>query len=84
MIFPGLVREHVKQCASGSDFLYVTSTEKSFYEKQTGFIHVDVPNIPRQDETKLSVDQIKMMKAYKARFLQGVQQNSIRNTRTKN
>ena len=47
-------------------------------------MNVDVPNIPHQDKTKLSVDQIKMMKAYIAWFLQGVQQNSIWNTNTKN
>ena len=45
--------------------------------------NIAVPNIPKTQEVKISPEERRLLYDYKARFLQGVRQNSVRNQNTK-
>ena len=83
-IFPKLVREHVLKCSADPEFLYVTNQKKSHYEQSTGFYRLEVPSIPKIHKADpLSHENLLILRDYKANYLQGVRQNTIRNQNTK-
>ena len=84
-IYPKLVRETVLQSSVDPEFLYVTRQHKpKHYEQATGFHNIDVPSLPRIPKAApLPAADLLILRDYKAKYLQGVRQNSIRNTNTK-
>ena len=82
-ILPKLVREHVLQCSKFKPFLYITNP-KTYYERQECFINVELPMFPKRKSSDLTSEEITLIKEYQGRFLDGVRQNSIRNSHTKN
>ena len=83
-IFPKLVREHVLKCSADPEFLYVTNQKKSHYEQSTGFYRLEVPSIPKIHKADpLSHENLLILRDYKANYLQGVRQNTIRNQNMK-
>ena len=84
-IFPKLVREHVLKWSVAPEFLYVTNQHKTrHYEQATGYYAIEVPSLTKIPKaTPLPAEDLILLTDYKAKYLQGVRQNSIRNTNTK-
>lgn len=83
-IFTKLVKQQVLQCSGNIEFLYILNPrKKDYYEKSNCFMHIDIPSLPPRNRVEITPDMLQALRDYKAMYLQGVRQNSIRNTNTK-
>ena len=83
-IFTKLVKQHVLRCSGNSDFLYILNPRnKSYYEDNNCFMHIEVPTLPPRNYVQITPAQLELLRDYKAKYLQGVRQNAIRNSNTK-
>ena len=85
-IFPKVVTQHVLKSSSSTNFLYVLNPTRTYYEEcQQRLIDIEVPSLPsRVPGPKLSASDIRLLRDYKIKYFQGVRQNSIHNSNTKN
>ena len=85
-IFPKIVTQHVLRCSGSRDFHYVLNPTGTYYEEcQQCFVDIELPSIPsRKPGPKLPPSDIRLLRDYKIKYFQGVRQNYIRNTNTKN
>ena len=73
-----MVGEHVKRCSGYYNILYYTGNGNQYEEmRMNTFVDIAVPKIAREAEVKISDDDLKLLRDYKARYLQGVRQNSV-------
>ena len=85
-IFHKTVTQHLLQCSASTGFLYVLNPTGKYYEEcEEILIDIEVPPLSsRQRGPKRSAADIRLLRDYKIKFFQGVRQNSIRNSNTKN
>ena len=70
------------QCSAVKDFLYITNP-KTYYEHQDCFLFVDVPVLPPRQKVHIEHADLLFLQDYKAKYLHGVRQNSIRKSNNK-
>ena len=83
-IYPKIVTQHVKRCSENQYFIYYTGND-NLYEKMrmNTFVDISIPRIQREKGVNITDNDMKLLRDYKARYLQGVRQNSVRNQNTK-
>ena len=85
-ILPKVVTQHVLKCSASTSFLYVLNPTGTHYEDcRQRLIDIDVPFLSsRKPGPRFPPADIRALRDYKIKFFQGVRQNSIRNSNTKN
>ena len=81
--FSPIVREHVKQCTQNAEFQYFVSTKQPYYEKMVHFKAMEILQLPKKVSVDLDAKDFAKLHEWNSKFLEGVRQNSTRNSNTK-